>query len=642
MSRARRTLVPVFLATTVTQCMPPDRMDSDLDADASSQVESEQTSSAPTELDPRVLANRTFGEAPMFSEQVKAGTLPPVSERLPKNPLVVVPLDQIGDYGGTIRRALTGDIVQTPGVGKTLGENLMGYERPIPKSILYNLAESHVFDEGGHTAVFRIREGTRWSDGVPFTVDDILFWYYDMTMDADARTDAAFPSSWLVDGVPLVAEKVDDYTIRFRGRKPLGRMLQTVASDLVAIPKHYFAKYHPRYNPEATYESCRDSTSNAMRLYRPGTPVLSAWRPVEWDRGQRLVYERNPYYFKVDSEGNQLPYADRLIFNIIQDKQVILLKFVNGELDLLGRYAQVNMYPTLKASERKGKVKIRLGTPAPESQFRMNWDSPRLKVRTAFRDRRVRLALSLAINREEIGAIVYHGLMTPASHSFGPASAYYSEEVSSKYAIFDPQRSRDLLEEAGYRDSDGDGLREFPDGSPLSLTIDVTPGIGTDVCQLAIDYWSDVGIKVHMNVALRDIIFPKWDNGEFELFWWGGWSEDPIARPQDWGIIGDNRPTWHRTAATEGPAWLKESTELILETHNTLDPSKLRSNMERVRDLHTEAIPLIITGFAYRVWGHSTRLGNVPVKSTGSDGYRGWSRPIFHEQLFVNHKRTGE
>jgi len=279
----------------------------------------------------------------MFTEQVKAGSLPPVSERLPKNPLVVVPLDEIGEYGGTIRRALTGDIVQTPGVAKTLGENLMGYERPIPKSILYNLAESHVFEEGGQTALFRIREGTRWSDGVPFTVDDILFWYYDLTMDADARTDAAFPSSWLVDGVPLVAEKVDDYTIRFRGRKPLGRMLQTVASDLVAIPKHYFSKFHPKYNPEATYESCRDSTSNAMRLYRPGTPVLSAWRPVEWGRGQRLVFERNPYYFKVDSEGNQLPYADRLIFNIIQDKQVILLKFVNGELDLLGRYAQVNM-----------------------------------------------------------------------------------------------------------------------------------------------------------------------------------------------------------------------------------------------------------------------------------------------------------
>ena len=74
---------------------------------------------------------------------------------------------------------------------------------------------------------------------------------------------------------------------------------------------------------------------------------------------------------------------------------------------------------------------------------------------------------------------------------------------------------------------------------------------------------------------------------------------------------------------------------MILETHNTLDPSKLRSNMERVRDLHTEAIPLIITGFAYRVWGHSTRLGNVPVKSTGSSGYRGWSRPIFHEQLYI-------
>jgi peptide/nickel transport system substrate-binding protein len=628
-------LVLVCLAVCLTACLPSDQKSEEAEVDSAQQAVTEQISSAPAILNPEILKNRTFTEAPMFAEMVGRDELPPVSERLPENPLVVVPYSEIGQYGGDLRRALTGDIVQTPGVSKTLGENLMGFERPISKGILLNLAESYTYEDEGRSAVFTIRSGIKWSDGTPFTVDDILFWYQDMTLDDDARSGTAIPSSWYVNGKPIVAEKVDDLRIRFRGERPLGRILSTLSSDLVAMPKHYFAKFHPRYNPEVTYETCRDSTTNAMRLYRPGTPVLSAWMPVEWSRGQRLVFERNPYYFKIDSAGNQLPYVDRLIFNIIQDQQVILLKFVNGEIDLIGRYAQINMYPTLKAAERKGKIRVLLGTPMPESHLRLNWDVPRPELREAIRDRRVRLALSYAINREEISQILYHGLMTPASHSFGPASVFYSEEAAKRHAIFDPERSRQLLDEAGYRDSNGDGVREFIDGSDFSVTMNVTPGIGVDVCQLVIDYWNDIGIQIHLNVGLRDIIFPMWNNGEFEFFWWGGWSEDAIARPQDWGAIGDNRPTWHRNAATEGPDWMKESTRLIMETHETTDPGVLNRNMARVRELHTHHVPTIITGFAYRVWGANHRVGNIPITVTSSDGYRGWSRPIFHEQLYI-------
>jgi len=622
------------LVLLFVSCMPPDTLQ-DSDTEVGPSVEAVQTTTAPLTLDPTILDQRSFGEAPMLAEHVQSGGLPPVSERLPQAPLIIVPLDEIGTYGGTIRRALTGDIVQTPGVSKTLGENLMGYERPIPQSILLNLAQSYTFEDSGRAAVFKIRDGIKWSDGVPFTVEDILFWYNDMTLNADAREATALPSSYIVDGVPLVAEKVDDHRIRFRGRKPLGRMLHTVASDLVAMPKHFFAKFHPTYNADVTYETCRDSTTNAMRLYRPGTPVLSAWRPVEWTRGQRIVFERNPYYWKVDSAGNQLPYADRLVFTVIPDRQVIVLKFANGELDLFGRYSQINMYPTLKAEERKGKIRVRLGKPAPQSHFRLNWDTPRPELRQALRDRRVRLALNYSLNREEIAQIVYHGLLEPASHSFGPVSTFYSDEASQRHAKFDPQRARELLDEAGYHDSDGDGIREYLNGSPFVITLDVTPGTGVDVCQLAIEYWRDIGILIHMNVGLRDIIFPRWNNGQFEMFWWGGWSEDPIARPQDWGIIGDNRPTWHRNAVTEGPDWLREATDLILETHTTLDQEKLDANMIRVRELFTDQIPQIMTGFAYRLWGHNVRMGNVPWVSTASDGYRGWSRPIYHEQLYI-------
>ena len=142
---------------------------------------------APKQIDPTILKSRTFGEAPMLAERVKRGELPPASERLPENPLIVVPIDTIGQYGGTLRRALTGDIVQTAGVSKTLSENLMGYSRPVPSKIDFNMAEGYEYQDGGKTAIFKLRKGIKWSDGHPYTVDDILFWYYDMTLNDDAR-----------------------------------------------------------------------------------------------------------------------------------------------------------------------------------------------------------------------------------------------------------------------------------------------------------------------------------------------------------------------------------------------------------------------------------------------------------------------
>jgi len=389
-------------------CLAPDpQLEVDKSQDSGAQVEQNTLKiSVPLEIDPEILANRTFGEAPMLAEWVRKGELPPVSERLPDIPLVVVPMEEIGRYGGILRRALTGDVVQTPGVNKTLGENLMAYKRPVPDLILYNLAEHYEFQDDGRIALFKLREGVRWSDGMPFTVDDILFWYNDMTCNDDARSRPLFPSNFLVEGKRIEMDKVSDYTLRVRSHKPLGRVFDLMCDYRIAYPKHILAFLHPDYNPNATYETFRDSTTRAQLLMNPRIPRLSAWYPVEWVRGQRIVYERNPYYFKVDSAGNQLPYADQLVFNIIPDPRVILLKFMNNEIDLFGRYAQVNMYTMLKNAEKDGAFKLQFAAPTPASVLYINWDAPRLPLRRALRNKRIRMALSHGINREEINQLV--------------------------------------------------------------------------------------------------------------------------------------------------------------------------------------------------------------------------------------------
>ena len=593
---------------------------------------------APRQIDPEILINRTFGEAPILAEKVKNGELPPVSERLPENPLIVVPMDTIGQYGGVLRRALTGDIIQTAGTNKTLSENLMGFSRPLPDSIVHNLAESFEFRDEGRTAIFKIRKGIKWSDGVPFTVDDILFWYYDMTFDDNARphNQPVPPSVWVVDGKPIDLKKIDDHTLEVSSSKPLGRVLHALCLDVIAQPKHHLSHLHPRYNPEATYEEFREQATNAMVIMKPGMPRLSAWVPVEWIRGQRIVYARNPYYWKIDTAGNQLPYADRIEFTVIQDPQVILLKFVNGELDLFGRYSRINMFPTLRTEEKKGKFKLRITGPDRGPAYYLNWDTPKPALREAFRNRDVRIALSYAINREEINQIVYHGLLDPAGYSFAPSNPHYSEAAYRKYSKFDSDKSRDLLDKAGYRDTDGDGWRELKDGSRFELNIDVVPGVGVDVSELVSEHWRSIGIKANLNISLRDIVWPRRLNGEFDIHHWGlEGPADPLGRLNDWAIMAPTVPFWHRNASREGPAWLHEATMRIKKVLTTVDPIAVHEHMTKVRDLHTDNVPVIVVGSAYSIWGASTRLGNVPMQGSAADVHRGWGRPVFHEQIFI-------
>ena len=629
----------MLLAGALSGCMQSGTITEEADLESSTDgIPSRQPlTRAPLEIDPRILADREFNEAPMLKEMVRKGELPPVSERLPENPLVVAPLEEIGRYGGEIRRALKSDVSDETGITKTLNDSITGYERPFANSIQPNLAERWEFKDEGRTAIFYLRKGVRWSDGHPFTADDVLFWYYDMAFDANARTVALFPSIWLVDGKPAKMEKIDDHTLKVSAHKPLGRVLHAFAFDDFAAPKHIYARYHPRHNPDATYEEFRERTNQSLLVLEPGIPRVSAWVPKEWIRGQRAIFERNPYYWKVDTVGNQLPYADRLIFTIVEKPEIMLLKFSNGEIDLFGRNSTVNMIETLRAGERRGVYELRISGPKGPVALYVNWDAPEPSLRKAFRTLNVRIALSLAINRIEMKEILFHGYMEPCGFSLSPISPYYTEEAYKKYSQYDPVKAALLLEEAGYTDSDGDGYRELLDGSRFEMNLDVVSTAGKDdFSQLIMDYWAAIGLKLHLNSGREEIIYPRRLNGEFDVYQSGVNSpSDPMGRPNAWAIMTAQTPWWHRNASEEGPEWLLESTRILHEAMTTIDPDRLRELMTRFRDLMTDNIPVIVIGAPYHLWGAHTRMGNVPQDLTLGDTYRGWSRPVFHEQVFV-------
>ena len=638
----RNTLpIPALASLLFHGCVPAERSEKATETEpppADSFAVSHATLTPPPDaIDPELLRRRAFKEAPELAARVRAGKLPPVAERLPENPLVVRPIAETGRYGGELRSAVPDEISSSGFMRRMLNENLMGYERPLPNSIELNLAESFRFSEDGTSAVFKIRRGIRWSDGAPFTADDILFFYHDMELDADARQSVTPLHFWLVDGRPMRLEKIDAYTLRFSAEKPLTRLLKALSDYYIAFPRHILAKYHPRYNSNASYEEFRRRTTEAARDLDPELPRLSAWYPVQWTRGQSVVYERNPYYWKVDTEGNQLPYADRVVVKVVSELESIRLRFINGELDFIGRYSHLPSYAALKRHENTGRYRLHLSGPGPGPVFYLNWKTPKKHLRQAIRDRRVRMAMSHAINREEVNQILYYGLLEPCGFSFRRPCPYFSREAYTRYSEYDPDKARALLAEAGYHDRDGDGFREFPDGSRFALTLDVAMDWGyEDICEFIAGYWGEIGIKVHLNIALTQILYPRYVTGDWDARCQTMEATvDPMGRPHYWMIMGPTHPFWHRQADEDAPPWLRRATRHLEEALETFDAERAHALMAKVRDIYSEEVPAIGVGSLFRVWGSSRRLGNVPENTAVDDIFLGWGRSLYHEQLFI-------
>ncbi len=626
--------VPVLL----TACVPPGEVPEVSGAERDWEAAAPPRPEYPPERTGAILRERRFQEAPGLAREVAEGRLPPVAERLPENPLVVFPLEETGVYGGGLRRVTSADVGYENTVKRTMVENLMAWERPVPTEIIHNLAEAHAYHDEGARMRVRLRAGIRWSDGHPFTVDDILFWYEDTVVDEEGRDPKYpfFPPEWMQEGRPLRLERVDAHTLDIIGSQPLGRLPEVLTGNIIALPKHYFAPHHPRYNPEANYADFRRMSTDAQLTYQPGIPRLTAWVPTTWNKGRRVVYERNPYYWKIDPEGNQLPYADRLTFEIVPNAEIRLFKFINGEVDIMGDIPLGNAYPTLRAYASSGRFSVRYSPPRPFYALAFNWDTPDPRLRAAFRNRDVRIAVSHAINRDEINRIVGHGLLVPSGYSLGPDSPFFCEEQFFRYAEYDPARSAALLDAAGYTDRNGDGYRQFADGSRFEVTIDfvVDRGVGTGFLELVREYLEAVGIRTHLNFGMNNIIMERRTTGVFEILA----RRQPtnlLDQIQHFGAVGPNFPFWHPHAVSEGPEWLRRATEHLRLAHSTINPEERRRHAEIVRDLHVENIPMVSLGAQREVFAVHQRIGNAPATAVLDTSYRGWERPVFHEQLFI-------
>ena len=553
-----------------------------------------------------------YHEAPMLAALVKAGKLPPVDKRLPEDPLVVDTVEGIGQYGGVWRRGFLGPSDFNNYV-RIVYDALVRYS-PDGTKVEPKYASSVTPSNNFTTWTVKLRKGAKWSDGSPFTADDITFWYNDVLLNKDLTP--ALPV-WMKnhDGSPVAVQKVDDITVRWTYKDPVTTFTMDLANKdsgdhqyACFLPSRYLKQFHAKYADKAKLDQMVAAAkfktwvelfySRAFPPENPDRPVMAAWITATRISEQLFVLRRNPYYVGVDKAGNQLPYIDTIQFKFFADGQSLNLAAISGQLDEQERHIILGNYPVLKEHEKDGKYRVILwqafgGADADVTFNETYTKDPDLGKLLANRD--FRIAMSYAINRNQIKESAFLGLGEARQPVAAPWSPYFpGNAYARKYTEYRPDEANRMLDRIGLDKKDGEGFRLLP-GSTRRVTVElsVVPNVfgpWPDVAQLIAKDWEKVGIKTIVQLRERALHFQLRQTNDLQAEIWNQdtagfpFSGTPKYDPRTILIgtttTGPLWKQWYDTNGKEGvepPAPVKRLVELI-------DKAKMSDPKEQARD----------------------------------------------------------
>jgi len=582
----------------------------------------------------------------------------------------VEPVEQIGKYGGTLRTTtIAANSILGPHV-ILMGEGLLRTDTDY-QTIVPNLAERWEFSDDYRVLTLYLRKGVRWSDGAPFTADDIMFWWEDVQLNEDLFPSGPSRRNWYAGGERMNLVKVDDYTIRMEFAVPnpliLRRLAHGPGMEMVDYPKHYLKQFHPKYTPmeeiqkmldaegfDFWYQLFEDRAERSFSMsMNPDLPSIDAYY-LKTKEPERLVFERNPYYWKTDPEGNQLPYIDQILVRKAADITTANAWIVTGQDDFNGFHTSLQQLPTYRQYEQQSDYRILLyrGTFGTEVLIQFNQTIEDPVLREIFQDVRFRRAMSHAINREEINEVLYFGLGEPRNTTVLPIASAYKEEFAKAYIEYDPDLANQLLDEMGLDKRDSEGFRLRPDGRRLSITIDYTESDTpkTPTLELVKEYWEAVGVQTQLNYMTNTLVAERATANLIQVgIHHADRSTDPLVFTEPFWYapvqVGWEQTTWPLyaqwynsggAAGEEPPEHVKELIDIFNAMQRTTDEDERVQLLQQLLQRQAENLWTLGTvGNAPFVIVVQNAVRNVPETGWwGWDGYFGY--PYHPEQFYLD------
>lgn len=587
---------------------------------------------------------RAAGREPeFFKSQLDEGKLPPVDERLPRTPRIVKVASmgrQPGRHGGTVRTLIGSQkdirLMTINGYAR-----LVGYDETL--ALQPDILESFTSEED-RVFTFRLREGHKWSDGSPLTPEDFRYCWEDVINDEDL---GGVDTALVIDGKGPTFEIVDPLTVRYTWHAPNPDFLPKLAAPQplsIVVPAAYLRQFHKKYQDEAKLEElmkqhrAKKWTSLHIRMARqyrpenPDLPTLDPWRNTVKPPAEQFVFERNPFFHRVDENGLQLPYIDRFVLNV-SSSSIIPAKSGAGESDLQAINLDFTDYAFLKDAEKRYPVKVSLWKKTLGSRLALlpNQNAGDAVWRPLLRDVRVRRALSLAIDRREINMAVFYGLAKASADTVLPESPLFRPEYAEAWIEHDPAQANALLDEAGLNLRDDDGIRILPDGRPAQIIIESAgeSTLETDVLELVADHWRNVGLALFIRTSQRDVFRSRALAGEIMMSIWSGIDNGvptadmnpgqlaPTADDQlQWPVWGSHYLSHGEIGEAPDVPQAAELVRLLKEWRNTVTTPERAAIWHKMLSIYTQQVFSIgIVNATQQPILATTRLRNLPKEA---------------------------
>jgi peptide/nickel transport system substrate-binding protein len=583
-------------------------------------------------------------ETPSLENSVQPeGELPPVAERIPAEPLVI-DLEargrEAGQHGGTMRMfvARSKDVRYMSVWGYA---RLVGYDEQY--RLVPDILKDFKISEDGRSVTLILRRGHRWSNGKPFTTEDLRYWWEDVALNRELSP-AGPPVEMLAGGWPPIVSVIDEVTIKYTWPQPNPRFLPALAKArpvYIYRPSAYMKKYHAKYaDPDKLAERVEASGKNSWaalhnrkdNLYKndnPKLPVLQPWVNTNKKNNQRYTLVRNHYYYSIDSQGHQLPYLDQVELEIAASG-LIPLKTSLGEATLQARGLGFADAPVLTKMQKDSGIVTRLWRSGSANEVtiypNLNYNDP--VWRALFRDVRFRRALSMGISRKAINKVLYYGLAEPRGVSALEESPFFDEANATAWTQFDLEAANALLDEMGLVERNPAGIRRLGDGRLMEIVIETDEPRFEDVLELVGATWSKLGIRLLVKPQSRDVMRPRIYAGHTMMVAANGWNvgiPTPQTVPSDLAPIDQATyvwPKWGQYYQTKGEFGEKPDLpeaerlmELFEQWGNSATDAEKSAAWREMLALHADQVFCIGTVARAPVpLVHDAALKNVPAE----------------------------